>query len=60
MINLIQIIGGWIRVMKNRNPSYGYLRIAMQLNEAFGINLDEGIIRRVLGKHYKYIVAGAK
>jgi len=39
--------------MKTRNPRYGYLRIAMQIKEAFGIDLDEGVVRRVLGKHYK-------
>ncbi len=39
--------------MKTRNPRFGYLRIAMQIKEAFGIELDEGVIRRVLSKHFK-------
>jgi len=39
--------------MKKRNPRYGYLRIAMQIQEAFGFDLEEGVVRRVLGKHYK-------
>ncbi len=39
--------------LKERNPKFGYLRIAMQIKEAFGIDLDEGLVRRVLGKHYK-------
>ncbi len=39
--------------MKKRNPRYGYLRIAMQIKEAFGIDLDEGVVRRALAKHHK-------
>ncbi len=39
--------------IKKRNPCYGYFRIAMQIFEALGINLDEGVVRRVLNKHYK-------
>ena len=39
--------------MKKRNPRYGYLRIAMQIQNAFNIGLDEGVVRRVLNKHYK-------
>lgn len=38
--------------MKQRNLSFGYLRIAMQIYQAFGIKLDAGIVRRVLAKHY--------
>ena len=41
--------------MKRRNPRFGYLRIAMQIQEAFGIELDEGIVRRILAKHHKPI-----
>lgn len=38
--------------MKKRNPRYGYLRIAMQIQNAFGIELDEGVVRRVINRHY--------
>ena len=41
--------------MKRRNPRFGYLRIAMQIQEAFGIELDEVIVRRILAKHHKPI-----
>jgi putative transposase len=41
--------------MKQRNPSYGYRRIAMQISNAFGIPIDKDIVRRVLSKHYKNI-----
>jgi len=39
--------------MKQRNPGYGYRRIAMQLSNALGIEIDKDVIRRVLTKHYK-------
>ncbi len=39
--------------MKQRNPGYGYRRIAMQISNAFGILLDKDVVRRVLSKHYK-------
>jgi len=38
--------------MKKRNPRFGYLRIAMQIEHAFGIELDKGVVKRVLDKHY--------
>lgn len=38
--------------MKKRNPQYGYLRIAMQIQHAFGIVLDKGVVKRILDKHY--------
>ena len=38
--------------MKKRNPMFGYLRIVMQIYQAFGIKLDAGIVRRVLAKYY--------
>lgn len=41
--------------MKTRNPSYGYLRIAMQIQVSFGINIDKGVVKRVLDKNYKPI-----
>lgn len=40
--------------MKQRNPSYGYLRIAMQIEIAFGIKIEKDVVRRVLNKHYKH------
>jgi len=39
--------------MKHRNPRYGCRRIAMQINLAFGTEIDKDIVRRVLNKHYK-------
>ena len=39
--------------MKKRNPSFGYLRIAMQIKNAFGINLDKGVVKRILDKYDK-------
>ena len=39
--------------MKNRNPSFGYHRISMQINNAFGLEIDKHIVRRVLKKHHK-------
>jgi len=40
--------------MKRRNPGYGYLRIAMQIEVAFGIKIEKDVVRRVLNKHYKH------
>lgn len=39
--------------MKKRNPRYGYLRIAIQIQDAFAIELDKGVVKRVLDKHYQ-------
>ena len=39
--------------MKQRNPTYGYRRIAMQISNSFGISIDKDIVRRVLSKHTK-------
>lgn len=39
--------------MKNRNPRYGYRRIAMQIANTFNIDIDKDIVRRVLEKYYK-------
>jgi len=39
--------------MKKRNPSYGYLRIAMQIEVSFGIRVDKGVVKRILDKHYQ-------
>jgi putative transposase len=45
--------------MKQRNPRFGYRRIAMQITESFGIDIDKDLVRRVLGKHYRPIPSGA-
>ncbi|WP_217356515.1 hypothetical protein [Legionella sainthelensi] len=42
-----------IVTMKQKNPRFGYLRIAMQLSNAFGIDIDKDRVRRVLAKSYK-------
>ena len=39
--------------MKQRNPGYGYRRIAMQVSDTFGIQIDKDVVRRVLSQHYK-------
>lgn len=39
--------------MKHRNPGYGYRRIAMQISNAFNIEIDKDVVRRVLSKHTK-------
>jgi len=38
--------------MKRRNPNYGCPRIAQQINQAFGTNIDKDVVRRILAKHY--------
>ncbi|MFT4564536.1 MAG: putative transposase [Gammaproteobacteria bacterium] len=38
--------------MKLSNPRFGCRRIAMQITKAFGIDIDKGLVRRVLQKHY--------
>ena len=38
--------------MKTKNPSYGYLRIAMQISNILKITINKDIVRRVLRKHY--------
>ncbi len=39
--------------LKRRNPRFGCLRIAQQINKAFGIDIDKDIVRRVLAAHYR-------
>jgi putative transposase len=39
--------------MKRHNPRFGYLRIAMEINNRFGIEINKNIVKRVLDKHYK-------
>ncbi len=45
--------------MKHRNPRFGYLRIAMQVYQAFGHKIDAGVVRRILKKHYKPKAGGS-
>src|SRR5258708_5388689 len=37
--------------MKRRNPKFGCVRIAQQINYAFGIKIDKDVVRRVLATH---------
>jgi putative transposase len=39
--------------MKQRNPRFGCMRIAQQISDAFGVEIDKDIVRRVLAKHYR-------
>jgi transposase InsO family protein len=39
--------------IKSKNPSMGYLRISMQIYEAFGICITPFAVGRILRKHYK-------
>ena len=38
---------------KQRNPRFGYLRIAQQISHAFGLQIDKDVVRRVLARHYR-------
>jgi putative transposase len=42
-----------IVAMKSRNPKCGYMRIAQQISNDFGIEINKDIVRRVLAKHYR-------
>ena len=42
-----------IIVLKSRNPKFGCVRIAHELADAFGIELNKDVVWRVLEKHYK-------
>ena len=37
--------------MKLRNPSFGHQRIAVQISNAFAVQIDKDIVRRALAKH---------
>ena len=39
--------------LKSRNPKFGCVRIAKQIAHAFGVEIDKGIVRRVLAKYYR-------
>jgi hypothetical protein len=44
--------------IKHRNPRMGYDRVAMQVLQAFGVEVDKHVIRRILAKHYQPIYPG--
>jgi putative transposase len=39
--------------MKRRNPRYGCRRIAMQISNAFGVEINKDVVRRILNKYCK-------
>jgi len=39
--------------MKQHNPRFGCRRIAMQISNMFGLNIDKDVVWRILAKHYK-------
>jgi putative transposase len=39
--------------MKRRNPKFGCVRIAQQIPNAFGIEIDKDVVRRVLAKYHR-------
>ena len=39
--------------IKQRNPRYGYPRIAFLIGNIFGIPIDKDVVRRVLARHYR-------
>ena len=39
--------------LKQRNPRFGCLKIAQQINKAFGMDINKDLVRRVLAKHYR-------
>jgi putative transposase len=39
--------------MKRRNPCFGYRRLAMQISNAFGCEIDKDVVRRVLSRYFK-------
>jgi hypothetical protein len=48
-----QLIAAAIVEMKRRNPKFGCVRIAQQINHAFGIKIDKDVVRRVLAIHFR-------
>lgn len=38
--------------LKRRNPRFGILRIAQQINQAFGTTINKDVVRRILNAHY--------
>ena len=43
-----------IVAMKRRNPRFGCVRIAQQISNTFGLDIDKDVVRRVLAKHYQF------
>jgi transposase InsO family protein len=39
--------------MKRRNSRFGCVRIAQQISQAFGLQIDKDVVRRVLASHYR-------
>jgi len=39
--------------MRRRNPRFGCVRVAQQIAQAFGIEIDKDVVRRVLAKCYR-------
>jgi putative transposase len=39
--------------MKHRNPKFGCVRIAQQINHAFAITIDKDVVRRVLAMYFR-------
>ena len=42
-----------IVAVKARNPRFGCPRIALMIGNAFGIQIDKDVVRRVLARHYQ-------
>jgi putative transposase len=42
-----------IVALKSRNPKFGYVCIAQEIANAFDIELNRDVVRRVLEKHYR-------
>jgi transposase InsO family protein len=42
-----------------RNPKFGCVRIAQQISQAFSVEIDKDVVRRVLAKHYRPGDAGS-
>ena len=39
--------------MKHRNPRFGCVRIAQQISNTFGLDIDKDVVRRVLTNHHR-------
>ncbi|MGB5464908.1 MAG: hypothetical protein WBM84_02375 [Sedimenticolaceae bacterium] len=40
-------------LLKQRNSRFGCPRIAQQINRAFGVNIDNDVVRRILATYYR-------
>ena len=45
--------------MKCRNLKFGYMKIALQISHAFGLDIDKDVVRRVLATHYRADSSGS-